>query len=86
MFDWHETGPIVSSTLLIGVYKEPVTLSPNYEGFFNEVRNPKLLNEQRKEFDGYLNVTWFLVTHDSGIEWNVQGGTNFWVNNQYTVS
>ena len=45
MFDRHENGPIVSSTLLVGVYKEPVTLTPNYEGFFNEVWNPKQLIE-----------------------------------------
>ena len=83
MFDWHDINPIISSNVKIGVYWQPITISPSYEGFFNEVWNPKLLNEQRKELDSYLNITWFLAAHNSGIKWDVEGGTNFWSNNQY---
>lgn len=69
MFDRHDISPVISGNQLIGVYKQPATVSPSYEGFFNEVWNPKSLNEQWKEFDNYLNITWFLATHDSGIQW-----------------
>lgn len=86
MFDRHDISPVISGNQLIGVYKQPATVSPSYDGFFNEVWNPKSLNEQWKEFDNYLNITWFLATHDSGIQWQVEGGTNFWTGNLYSIN
>ena len=81
----HYPGAIKSTELQLASYAQPVTSRPSYEGFFDDIRNPAKASEQVKEFQGYTPEGRFLVAVGAGLEWNFEGGTNYWSDNDYRM-
>jgi hypothetical protein len=76
---------IESDACQIASYNVPVTYSPDYQKFFEDLYTPKKEMQQRKQFTQYYKDDVFKISYGSSLYWVFNGGTNYWPDDIYSI-
>jgi hypothetical protein len=77
---------VESEELQIASFASPSTKSPNYKTFFDDITYVKSSQEQKREFHSQTPDSQFLMPFGSGLSWTIEGGTNYWNDNQFGLA